>query len=436
MDLLTKALTNLTFDDIVNFAKENHQEGVQLDYKEQFPDKDKLSQLVAAFANTRGGIIIVGIKENRDNGRPVKYEGIDDGHHDEFVAQVIGNISPIPAFEFYKTSEQDGKVFVLVRIFEGDETPYYPHNDSNIWIRTGSIKKPVEIASPEHAELLFKKAERAEIGRKRNKLLAWENYNAFLQHAERERQQELAEEKQTYENRRVQHEDGDKMDPFKSTLVQQPIGSGVAILSVLVQPFYPHGRFVRPLDIEPVIQQAEVSNTHFSFPKRAARWDSVREGMIHFNWGRHDGEVDCQQVFANGLMFSANDVLRSHPQEGKLTYLAWFVSQLYITLRGTRNILNELGYQGSLVGEMTVTGLKGVNVISALRSMFRDEESPSVFDDRSWPIGIDTRIIADESELRKYVVEFARDIHWSFGYKDLQKGITVERLEKENYFRT
>ena len=186
MDIISKPLASFSFDNIVAFAKENNQEGVQLDYKEELPDKKKLSQLVAAFANTRGGVIVVGVKENRENGRPAKWEGIRDDHHDEFVAQVIGNISPLPSYEFHKTDDKDGKVFVLIRVFEGNQTPYYPHNDSNIWIRTGSIKKSVEIALPEHAELLFKKTDRAENGRHQNIILANKNYEAFLQSAENE----------------------------------------------------------------------------------------------------------------------------------------------------------------------------------------------------------------------------------------------------------
>lgn len=414
MKLLSKPVGSITYDEIVEFAKENHPEGVELDYKKEPPDKDKLSQLVAAFANTRGGLIIIGVEENRENGRPTKWEGVKDDHYDELSAQVIGNISPIPNFEFHKTEEKNGKVFILIRVFEGDETPYYPHNDSNIWIRTGSIKKSVDLASPEYAELLFKKNEKAQIGRERNVLLARKNYKAFLTHSESERVRRL---------------------PMESEyLPKEPIGTNTAMLEVLVQPFHPHGRLIRPLDIESIIQNTQVENTHYSFPRRAGHWDSINEGMIQFNWERYSGGIDCQQIFANGLMFTSDNILRIHNLEGKFVHLAWFASQLYITLRGTRNILKELGYQGSVVGEMKVTGIKGTNVISIVRSIFMDEKNLSVFDEYSWTISTDTKTISNENELRKFVVEFVRDIHWSFGYKEIQKSITVERLEKDGYF--
>jgi hypothetical protein len=155
--------------------------------------------------------------------------------------------------------------------------------------------------------------------------------------------------------------------------------------------------------------------------------------MIHFNWNSRDGEIDCQQVFANGLVYTANDVLRSSPDQGIYTHLAWFTSQLYITLKGAKNIFEKLGYQGSLVGYIEVQGLQGYKVHAIVQSMFGDVNI-SVFDHRSWPINLNTRILANEQELKEFVVDISRDIHWSFGYKDLQKSINVAYLEQKNYF--
>lgn len=434
MNILTEPLNNISYLDVKNFVKENHPEGVQLDYKELFPDKEKLSQLVAAFANTRGGLIIIGVGENRTNGRPTKADGIDDGRHDEFVAQVLGNISPIPAYEFHKTDEQGGKVFVLIRIFEGSETPYYPHNDSNIWIRTGSIKKSVEIASPEHIDLLFRKTERAEHSRTRNKNLAQKNYEAFLRFAEIERQKERENEKQEYLDHQQNHEDGNLMEPFESRLPGEPLGSDIATLTILLQPYYPHGQMVRPLETESIIFESEASNEYYSFPRRRESWLSIQEGMLQFLWSRLNGSINCQQVFANGLVYSCTDVLRNTTEQGRHTLLSSFVSQLYIILRGTNNVLNRLGYQGTLVGEMTVDGLEGVNVVPAVSSSHLISSRVSIFNSKSWPIEISTTVLSDEKALRKWVVEISKDIHWTFQLDNHLSSHSIERFESERFF--
>jgi predicted HTH transcriptional regulator len=133
MDILTRQLNSFTFEDIVAFVGEKIPEGVQLDYKKDFPEKG-LAKIIASFANTRGGVIIIGVEEDEKTGLPTACEGILPDKHEDRIYQYIGNINPIPKVEIQTIDSTQGKVFVLIRVFEGDETPYYVHNDNNIWI--------------------------------------------------------------------------------------------------------------------------------------------------------------------------------------------------------------------------------------------------------------------------------------------------------------
>src|SRR3989344_9318184 len=149
MDILTKPLNAYSFEEIESFVTEKIPEGDQIDYKREFPKAADLSRLIAAYSNFLGGVVIVGVECDQDTGLPISAAGITNDHHEEFVAQVMGNVSPIPNWEFHQTNEKSGKVICIIRVFEGDETPYRPHNDGNIWMKVGSVKNPVEIASPE-----------------------------------------------------------------------------------------------------------------------------------------------------------------------------------------------------------------------------------------------------------------------------------------------
>ncbi len=426
MDILTKPLSSFTFTSIQEFAQEGKPEGIQLDYKKDFQVDEKTSQLVSAFANTRGGVILIGITEDRTTGIPTNWDGIPNGRHDEHVAQVIAGISPIPHYEVHTTDEQNGKVFVLIRVFEGDETPYYPHNDSNLWVRTGNIKKSVEIASPEHAELLYKKAERAGLGRMHNRDRADRNFGTFLQNAEKKRLRDIENEKADYMLKKSR---GDEMPEFVSRIDKYPVGYDSGILKIILQPYFPHEEFVKPRDTEPIIRDSHVNNMVYDFPVRQL-WHSIPEGMLYFDW---QTGVICQQVFSNGLIFSAHDIKRQTQTGPAATHIGWFTGELFVVLKGSKNILERMGYQGSVIGQMTVTGLLGANVNPIVRSMFPGENSSSAFDNYSWDIETDTNILADEEKIREYVADITKDIHWSFDHKDIVPRITKEYLVTEKY---
>ena len=124
MKLLNTPVKDLTFDDVIVFCKEKQVEGVQIDYKKEFPQKG-LAKHFASFSNKRGGIIIIGVEEDTKTGIPIKWEGVkNEGKLIDRVHQFAANVEPLPNYEVATTNEVGGKVFLLVRIFEGDVTPY------------------------------------------------------------------------------------------------------------------------------------------------------------------------------------------------------------------------------------------------------------------------------------------------------------------------
>ena len=139
MDILNKSLQELSFSDIEAFLKQGYPEGTQIEYKREIPQKS-LSKSIAAFANTRGGIILIGVEEDRDTGVPIKWEGIpNEDRIRERISQFIANVEPLPAYDIRIIEVTGERVVVLVRILEGDRTPYYVQNDANLWVRTENI---------------------------------------------------------------------------------------------------------------------------------------------------------------------------------------------------------------------------------------------------------------------------------------------------------
>lgn len=76
---------------------------------------------VSAFANTFGGALIFGIADND------KIVGLENPNSDaEKISEIIKTrMDPIPEFRLRFEQVEDGKVLIILDIFNGEETPYY-----------------------------------------------------------------------------------------------------------------------------------------------------------------------------------------------------------------------------------------------------------------------------------------------------------------------
>jgi predicted HTH transcriptional regulator len=77
--LFVADLENLTIEQVADFCgmkalPDNRvKEGPRVDYKKEFPSD--LGKDIASFANTSGGLVLIGIEE--DQGVPIRIDGID-----------------------------------------------------------------------------------------------------------------------------------------------------------------------------------------------------------------------------------------------------------------------------------------------------------------------------------------------------------------------
>src|SRR3989344_4922253 len=74
--IYTKPINEISYQDVIDFCSAGHSEGFILEYKKDFPSNNEIiAKTVAAFANTYGGLLIVGV--NAPSGNPVApFDGI------------------------------------------------------------------------------------------------------------------------------------------------------------------------------------------------------------------------------------------------------------------------------------------------------------------------------------------------------------------------
>ena len=142
----------ITFDVVKAFCAD-WQEGVRVEYKQEI-NKD-IPKIVSSFANTQGGIFIIGVKTNQTNNKVIfPIEGIPKttGIEERIVQSAITGIYPpvIPKVTLVDMEGTDN-VVIVVRVDESIHAPHAIQNSTRVYIRTESVTQPYE--KPELAEL-------------------------------------------------------------------------------------------------------------------------------------------------------------------------------------------------------------------------------------------------------------------------------------------
>ena len=63
--------SKIDFKEVKTFCDQKISEGLRVEYKEDFPINEKLARTICAFANTAGGIILIGVTADKRNNVPM-----------------------------------------------------------------------------------------------------------------------------------------------------------------------------------------------------------------------------------------------------------------------------------------------------------------------------------------------------------------------------
>ena len=136
-------------DDIRAFCH-RFDEGIRVEYKSNFDDnvRSKIAKILSSFANTLGGVTIIGVPT--DNGIPQPIEGFEIPNQ-ELPLQIqqicLQGINPpvIPRI-VQIASDVPGRCFLVVEVDESPEAPHAIENETRVYVRTGNASNPYELA--------------------------------------------------------------------------------------------------------------------------------------------------------------------------------------------------------------------------------------------------------------------------------------------------
>lgn len=153
----------ITFETIESFCKE-FGEGVRVEYKQEVKH---IPKIVSAFANTQGGIFIIGVKTNANNEVDFPIVGIPfyRGIEEQILSSALEGIYPpiIPEVIIRNVPDNDKNVVVVIRIDESILAPHAIQNQTKIYFRTGSITQPEELSDIDRIAYQLKRREGGDI---------------------------------------------------------------------------------------------------------------------------------------------------------------------------------------------------------------------------------------------------------------------------------
>lgn len=135
--MIPDKLEDWTYEMIKELVDKNEGESDKHDFKYDIPNPERLTKICCAFANTKGGYVILGVKE--DNSR-FKIEGIDD---DKELAHRFGqriDASPTVYFSMPRilTIPDSDRIIAVFQIPQSPERPHLPSKEEHriFWKRT------------------------------------------------------------------------------------------------------------------------------------------------------------------------------------------------------------------------------------------------------------------------------------------------------------
>ena len=157
----------ITFEVVENFCRE-WPEGVRVEYKQEIT-KD-IPKIVSSFANTQGGVFIIGVKADQtDNTVVFPIEGMPDtpGIEERIMQSAYEGIYPPVIPEVIKVNVPESEnVVTIVRVDESVSAPHAIQNSTRVYIRVGSVTQPYkkpELSELDRIEYLFKRRQDTQI---------------------------------------------------------------------------------------------------------------------------------------------------------------------------------------------------------------------------------------------------------------------------------
>lgn len=394
MDIIDKNIKTISFEDVKNFCALGYSEGSELDYKKELSNhfwKD-LQKYVSAFANMQGGLIIVGVEEDKKTGKPKVWDGIPiEAEQLDRIDSILANMNPMPqVITHLVKNEKENSAFILIKIFAGSNPPYYRRNDPQEWIRTGKISKPIDVASPQYKSFLFS-------------------------------QKDLAEQERYLLTQEVEHIKNGlaSIDSIKNT---NPKSS----LTITILPYLPTRILLKPYELLEKLPYLRVSTgAGLEYPNSSCRFKTTQKGVYSYNHFNTTNQGFLIQLYSQGLVSFSTELYEEGNINGVITER--IISYLHNNLQLTKNYYQDAKYSGEIIISIEFETKPGTDMyrfygdVLGITNTTIKEYYPFIFHTSS-------RIFTYQNEYEDLLLEIYNDVFVGFGFEPIAKEVMQRKF--------
>lgn len=383
MDIFTKPLSDITFQDVVDYCARQVPENLSLDYKREIANEG-LAKTIAAMANTLGGVIIVGAEEDK-NSKPLDPATgmVFEPRLGDRISDIIwGNINPPLPIEVKICDPVGGKTFAVLRVPQSNATPHAIRGNTEVYYRTSKGSQPESLAEVDRIEWLL---------------------------AQRRKAVTFKEELYTAAFQRL----GNLLKSRKLTL-----GKGQATFAFT--PLYPREPIIKQQDIAPLVDKIKVRlDAYSSFPNIGIRPRLIQNGVLRLE---PEGVLNFTEMSVYGSLYhkiEIGDPGGTGDSPEWYLHLSTVLQLLAVSFKAMGSYYRNLGYWGLVEFRFA---LKEIHGMRAVRLPFKgvayhgDETLNDLDTELHWERVVSPRDLADEDAQRTVVAELGEDICHSFGY--------------------
>jgi len=397
MRIFTKPINEISYQDVVAFCELGIAEGINLDYKGDFPSS--LEKTISAFANTFGGVIVIGIEDKDSKPKP-PFEGIE--HKDRLEERVwntiVDTIYP-PIFpEIRICPPENNRTFVVIRVPQSNETPHAIYHNTQVYIRTGNRNKPEDLATVEQIEWL------------RNYRRKSEELREMLYRRAQERYQTICEQK----NVRIE----------------------IGEFTLSFAPLYPQRPLITLEAIEGIIPQMTVfGGEGRRFPWLPGGLEPIQDGMVSFFLNKDNGFITHTELNKFGLIYYKEYISWKGKlvSEENLLHMVTLIRILDTSFEAIGKYYNMIGFWGLVDIRFSLGRLLGIKFLPILPSNIIEiqlEKTNIMERELFWQLITSASELKDPVVRQKRLLELGKDIAWSFGFKT-SEDVIKQKLKAE-----